>query len=452
MTFSPAATLPFPDQPDRSLPIGTEFPSADWAESTQELLDALPQRWSRGLLYSIVLFGAVALPWATLSQVDEVGQAKGRLEPKGKTMRIDAATTGTVAKVHVKEGQTVEAGDRLLDLNADLIRNQQQQLQTKLESQLNRLTQLQSAQRQMEIQLQTQRLQLQAQLNEQVAEYSRTESRIAYYEKATGLTQEVLKRDQVRADRFRNFQQMGIIPGVQVEDAERAALETQQRLSQTNADQQQAQVDRQKLVSTYERIRREGEIVLLTSNRQVQDARNEIQQIRAEITQTKQQLESLALQLQQAIVTVPIAGTIFELPVQRPGAVMQPGEQIATIAPKDAPLILRAKLSSRESGFVKVGLSVKIKFDAYPFQDYGIIPGKVRWIAPNSKVQQTAQGSEEIYDVEIELAQTYIRAGKKTLALAPGQTASAEIIIRQRRVIDFFLDPFKQLQKDGMTF
>jgi hemolysin D len=452
MTFSPAATLPFPDQPDRTMPIGPEFPPADWAEPTQELLDALPQRWSRGLLYAMVLFGAVALPWATLSPVDEVGQAKGRLEPKGKTMRIDAATTGTVAKVHVKEGQTVKAGDRLLELNADLLRNQQQQLQTKLESQLNRLVQLQSAQRQMEIQLQTQRLQLQAQLNEQMAEYSRTASRIAYYEKATGLTQEVFKRDQVRADRFRNFQRMGIIPGVQAEDAERAALETQQRLSQTDADLQQAMVDRQKLTSTYERMQREGEIVLLTSNRQVQDAKAEIGQIRAEITQTKQQLESLALQLQQSIVTVPIAGTVFELPVSRPGAVMQPGEQIATIAPQDAPLILRAKLSSRESGFVKVGLPVKIKFDAYPFQDYGIIPGKVRWIAPNSKVQPTAQGTEEIYDVEIELSQTYIQVGKKTLALAPGQTASAEIIIRQRRVIDFFLDPFKQLQKDGMVF
>jgi hemolysin D len=206
------------------------------------------------------------------------------------------------------------------------------------------------------------------------------------------------------------------------------------------------------LRSTYERIRREGEVMLLASSRQIKEAQTEILQLRSDIAQGRQQIESLTLQLQQTMVAVPIAGTIFELPVQKPGAVVQPGEALATIAPKDAPLILRARLSSRESGFVKVGLPVKIKFDAYPFQDYGVIPGTVRWISPTSKVQATAQGQEEVYDVEIELGQTFIRSGNKTLALTPGQTANAEIIVRQRRIIDFFIDPFKQLQKDGMTF
>jgi hemolysin D len=435
-----------------STPFPTQTHLPDWSEPTQELLDALPQRWTKGLLYSMVFFGTVALPWAMLAQVDEVGQARGRLEPKGKTMRLDAATTGTVAKIHVKEGQTVKPGDRLLELNADLLRNQQQQAQTKLESQLNRLAQLQAMQRQMEMTLQTQKLQLQAQLNEQIAEYNRAEHRITYFQNAQELTQAVLAKDQTRADRFREFQQMGIIPGVQAEDAERAALETSQRLSQTRSDLRQAQAELAKLQSTYERVQREGEVTLLASTRQIKAAQTEILQLKAEIAQSRHQIASLALQLKRTLVSVPIAGTIFELPVQKPGAVVQPGEQLATIAPKDAPLILRAKLSSRESGFVKVGLPVKIKFDAYPFQDYGIIPGTVRWISPTSKVQTTPQGQDEVYDVEIELAQTFIRSGKKTLALAPGQTANAEIIIRQRRVIDFFIDPFKQLQTDGMTF
>jgi hemolysin D len=436
-----------------SLPFPSDHLTPDWSEPTQELLDALPQRWTKGLLYSMILFGTVALPWAVLSQVDEVGTAKGRLEPKGNTMRLDAVITGTVAKIHVKEGQTVKPGDRLLELNADLLRNQQQQAQIRLEGQLDRLVQLQALQRQLEMTLQTQRLQLQAQLNEQVAEYSRTEPRIVYLQNAQVLTQEVLAKDQGRADRFREFQRAGVISGVQAEDAERTALETRQRLSQTQSDLRQMQTEQDKLRSTYERIRREGEVMLLASARQIKESQAEITQLRSEIAQSRQQIESLTLQLQQTLVSVPIAGTIFELPVQKPGAVVQPGEQLATIAPKDAPLVLRARLSSRESGFVKVGLPVKIKFDAYPFQDYGVIPGTVRWISPTSKLQATAQGQqEEVYDVEIELGQTFIQAGNKTLPLTPGQTANAEIVVRQRRVIDFFIDPFKQLQKDGMTF
>jgi hemolysin D len=424
----------------------TQELGADWAEPTQELLDALPRRWSRGLLYGMVLFGSVVLPWAAYARVDEVGTAKGRLEPRGKTMRLDARTAGAIAKIHVKEGQQVQAGDRLVELNADLIRNQEQQTQTKLESQLNRLAQLQAMGRQLEVTRQTQKLQIQAQLNEQVADRDRTAYRLRYYETAQDLTRQVLQRDQTRADRFREFQRIGIIPGVQAEDAERAALETQQRVSQMAADRDQTQAELQKQASTYERIRREGEVTLLVSQRQQQESQAEITQLRTDIAQTRHQIEALNLQLQQTVVTVPIAGTIFELPVQRPGAVVQPGEQIATIAP-----ILRAKLSSRESGFVKVGLPVKVKFDAYPFQDYGIIPGKVRWIAPDSKSQTTAQGQEELYDVEIVLDQNFIRIGNKTVALSAGQAASAEIVIRQRRVIDFFIDPFKRLNQDGMT-
>jgi hemolysin D len=439
------------DRPARFAQEFTQELGADWAEPTQELLDALPRRWSRGLLYGMVLFGSVVLPWAAYARVDEVGTAKGRLEPRGKTMRLDARTAGAIAKIHVKEGQQVQAGDRLVELNADLIRNQQQQTQTKLESQLNRLAQLQAMGRQLEVTRQTQKLQIQAQLNEQVADRDRTAYRLRYYETAQDLTRQVLQRDQTRADRFREFQRIGIIPGVQAEDAERAALETQQRVSQMAADRDQTQAELQKQASTYERIRREGEVTLLVSQRQQQESQAEITQLRTDIAQTRHQIEALNLQLQQTVVTVPIAGTIFELPVQRPGAVVQPGEQIATIAPIDTPLILRAKLSSRESGFVKVGLPVKVKFDAYPFQDYGIIPGKVRWIAPDSKSQTTAQGQEELYDVEIMLDQNFIRIGNKTVALSAGQAASAEIVIRQRRVIDFFIDPFKRLNQDGMT-
>jgi hemolysin D len=389
------------------------------------------------------------LPWAALTRVDEVGTAKGRLEPRGKTMRLDAAIAGAVAKVNVKEGQTVRAGDRLVELNADLIRNQQLQAQTKLESQLNRLAQLQAMGRQLEVSRQTQRLQVQAQLNEQLAERDRTTSRLNYYETAQDLTRQVLKQDRTRATRFREFHRVGIITGVQAEDAERVALETQQRVSQIGSDRAQAQAELQKQASTSERIRREGEVTLLASGRQQQEAQAELAQLRTDIEQTRHQIAALNLQLKQTVITVPIAGTIFQLPVQRPGAVVQPGEQIATIAPLGTPLILRAKLTSRESGFVKVGLPVKIKFDAYPFQDYGIITGKVRWIAPDA--QPPAAGQEAVYDVEIILDQTFIRAGDKILALSAGQTASAEIVIRQRRVVDFFLDPFKRLNKDGMT-
>jgi hemolysin D len=450
----PNSTVPNPTLSDVQrrmqvfdLPLDETSDPMGWADSTQELLDTLPAQWSRGLLYLIVSLGATLLPWSMLSKVDEIGTARGRIEPKGKTVRLDAPITGTVAAVKVKEGQRVKKGEPLMEIKSDLIRNELQQAKTKLESQLDRVTQLQSLGRQLTVSLQTQRAQLRAQLAEQVSEGDRFEQRIVALENSAGFTQQVLSKDQARADRFAQFRAEGIISGVQMEDAERAAIETRQRLGQLQADRLQAITEAQKQRSTYERVSREGELGLQASERQIRANQGDIMGLRSEIAQSRQQIQALELQLKQTQLSVPVEGTIFELPVVQPGAVVQPGQMLASIAPKDAPLVLRAQLPSAESGFVKVGLPVKIKFDAFPFQEYGIVAGKVRWVSPDSKLK----GNQEVFDIEVELSQTFIRAGTKTLPISPGQTANGEIVIRQRRVIDFFLDPFRRLQKDGIN-
>lgn len=62
----------------------------------------------------------------------------------------------------------------------------------------------------------------------------------------------------------------------------------------------------------------------------------------------------------------------------------------------------------------------------------------------------TEEGKVESYELEIKLNRDYIQAKNKRVALRPGQTATAEVIVRQRRLIDFVLDPFKKLNKDGL--
>jgi hemolysin D len=89
---------------------------------TQELIDSLPRVWTRGLLYLLVVFAGIVLPWAMLSKVDETGSARGRLEPKGATQRLDAPAAGTVTEVRVKEGQTVKAGQVLMELESNVLR------------------------------------------------------------------------------------------------------------------------------------------------------------------------------------------------------------------------------------------------------------------------------------------------------------------------------------------
>jgi HlyD family secretion protein len=188
----------------------------------------------------------------------------------------------------------------------------------------------------------------------------------------------------------------------------------------------------------------------MESERQIKELQAQITDLQAEIAQTRKQIESLLIQLQQRVLLAPIDGTIFQLPIQRAGAVVKAGDTIAQIGPKGTSLVLRAQMASQESGFLRLGMPVKIKFDAYPFQDYGVVEGRLSWVSPDSRIQKTDSGQIETFELEITLPEAYIQTPNKRIALTAGQTATAEAIVRQRRVIDFILDPFKKLQKGGL--
>ncbi len=431
-------------EPKSFAPLGE-----DWSSLTKELIDTLPRVWTRGLLYWLVVFAAIVLPWAMLSKVDETGSARGRLEPQGKTMRLDAPVTGKVVAIRVKEGQTVHSGQILLQLESELTRTEMQQAQAKLEGQQNRVNQLQLVKNQLEMSVRTQGLQNQAQGSEQLAQLDQIRQRLNSSRQVYDLEKGRLKLAKNEVQRHGYLWQRGAISKSRLEEVEGVVFERQKLLEQAQSDIQQATTEITKQQSAKQRIRRTGELAVLDSQKQLKELHSQVVDVQSEIAQTKKQIQSLQFQLQQQILRAPIDGTIFQLSINNAGAVVQPGQMVTQIAPKEAPLIFRAEMPSQESGFLRVGMPVKLKFDAYPFQDYGVVQGKLRWISPDSKVVETAQGKVETFDLEIVLQQTDIQTGNKRIALTPGQTATAEVIVRQRRIIDFVLDPFKKLQKGG---
>ncbi len=467
---------------------------------TEELLDGLPRRWTRSMLYFLVGFTAIALPWAMFSQVDETGSARGRLEPKEAIRRLDAAVAGTVVAVGAKEGETVKTGQLLVEIESDVLQTELQQAKNKLEGQLNRLTQLELVKNQMMLAVQAQEQQNQAQalakiaqvnqakqnLNakrqsfnlqkwEKLAQLEQAKQNISSSQTAQKIARSSLNRDLQEVQRYRQLFRQGAIAEIKVVELEKAAQDSQKLqlqaeseikqaklklkaeqsryqaiMSQAKSDIEQAKLALDEQKSTYQSVVNAGELALLNSQTQFKEIQSQVTALKSEIAQTKSQITSLKIQLNQRIVRSPVNGTIFELPFSQPGSVVQPGQIIVKIAPKTDSLILKAEMASENSGFLEVGMPVKIKFDAYPFQEYGVMTGRVNWISPDSKIKQTNQGRLETFELEISLPQSYIKAGNKRINLTPGQTATAEVIIRQRRVIDFILDPFKKLQSGGL--
>jgi HlyD family secretion protein len=478
------------------------LPSAsdDWSFLTKESIDTLPRIWTRGLLYFLVVFVAIALPWAMLAKVDETGNARGRLEPKGQTFKLDAPVVGTVADIKVKEGESVKAGQNLLELESELVTRELQQQQEKLSGQQNRLALLDLLKNQSNLAIHTQERQNQAQDLEKQAQIQQAQQnlkslRISYFlqkeEKqaqvkqakqdldknkiAYKLAEIALKGSQEKYQRYQQALENNVISLDRFQEVEQLVKENAERLMQSKSDIVQSQSRLSEQQSSYQRIVSQaqaemkqaqlklleqqknsqslaysGKLALLKSQDELNNLETEMTTLTAEIAQSQSQIQSLQFQLTQRVIKAPIEGIVFQLPVKNAGDVLQAGDLIAEIAPKGSLLVLRSQMDTTESGSLRVGMPVKMKFDAYPFQDYGVVEGKLSQIAPTSKVTDTTQGQVTTYDLEIELKQTCISTPDRCIALKPGQTATAEVIVRQRRIIDFILDPFKKLQKGGV--
>lgn len=442
--------------PDQSLTVSSPAPVApstgnDWSSTTQELIDTVPRVWTRGLLYMLAVFTAIVLPWAMLAKVDEVGTARGRLEPKGDTFKLDAPVEGQVAEIKVEEGQTLDAGQVLLELDSELTLAELAQAQAELDGQENRLSQLELMKNQLlEVTIRAQQQRGRAEAATQLAEIDETRHRLEHSQTMQGLAADRLAKDQREVERYRGLVEQGVTSEVQLVEAERAVDTSKWNLNQAGLEIRQAESQIKAQQSQYQSALHATELTLLETQERTKELETQIASTKTEINQTRKQIEALKFQLQQREIRSPIDGVLFELPIERPGAVVQPGQMIAQIAPQKSTLVLRAHMSSGESGFLEVGMPVKIKFDAYPFQDYGITEGRVTWISPDSEIHETNQGSVEGFELEVSLEQPYIQTANQRIVLTPGQAATAEVIVRQRRVIDFFLDPFKKLQEGGL--
>lgn len=545
---------------DQNLPGSNLNSSADWSFATKELLDALPQRWTRGLLYFLIVFVAIALPWGMLSRVDETGSARGRLEPQGGTIKqklnltyTSAALNSQTAKVemlNIEEGDMVKAGDILMELDSLPIRERITQLQIQLQSQNNRLNALKQQKNQLETELRTQERQNQSQQLEKLSQVEqarqtfqslKTTYNLQEQEKLTQiaqaeqnlaalrrtlnlqreekLTQVAQAKQQLEdsntaynlaelrlqkalreVERYQNLFHNGVIAEVRVVEQENIADERQSIWKQSQADIEQARLRLEEQKSSYERIVNQGkadieqaelrlieqkrsyerivnqgeadieqaklrlaeqensvqtlthagEIALSKIQEQLKSLDSQISSLKSEVTQTKKEIDSLKFELEKRIVRAQEGGTIFSLPITGVGDVVQQGGMIVEIAPQKADILLKAEMATTQSGSLQKGMAVKMKFDAYPFQDYGVVDGSLIKISPTTKMQETSQGRVAIYELEIHLNQTCIPSANDCIPLRPGDTATAEVVVRQRRIIDFILDPFKKLQKGGL--
>ena len=476
----------------------------NWSPSLQTLLDQPPATLPQRLILGGMVFCVAFTAWTWFGTIEEVGKAQGKLVPKGKTYQVEPIDTGKAIAVAVEEGEAVEAGQVLVELDNELTQKEIERLQQMLAAYETELEQKQDLLAGVNLEAQTRAViaaaetlaqrtaiasaeekaattrQLLAQMNSEAAAYRTKQSGLEPLAAMAQKQREQLELETVahqqRLDRLLPLTQAGAVSQEFVFQAEQDLRNTQQRITQnkiqeiTNTKEPlfavgqslreiearttQSQGELASVLKEIEQLRAqltqkqaEESRIKLEAQQKIQQLEVEITQLEAKIAETQNLLLSAKAKLKHTFLKAPVDGTVLSLDLQNTGEVVQSGQTVAEIAPYNVPLVLSAVLSNREAGFVKKGMPVKVKFDAYPYQDYGVVPGEVFSISADAESDERLG---EVYRVDIVLERDYIATKKQQIEFKAGQTASADIVIRRRRIVDVLLDPFKKLQEGGI--
>jgi len=143
----------------------------------------------------------------------------------------------------------------------------------------------------------------------------------------------------------------------------------------------------------------------------------------------------------------PIDGTVQQLEIHTIGAVVTPAQPLMQIVPEGVGLEFEVWAINRDIGFIYEGQEAEIKVETFSFQRYGTLPAVVTMVATEA-VEDPMQGL--IYRVMLTAERDYFIVGHRQVFLLPGMAVTAEIKTAQKRVIEFFLDPFRTYIREGL--
>lgn len=421
---------------------------ADWSQPVQTVLDHPPSAFPIWLTLGGVTFSLCFLTWAHFGQISEVARAQGKLMPKGDVFKVNPIELGKVAQVHVGEGQTVKAGQVLLELDSDLAANEIQRLEKELAATQTEANQTEMLIEQVRLQAQVKQAMAQAQTRSQALEVSKAESTISSTEAILTQLESDAKAHRSRLDRLQPLAREGAISQENVFQAEQGLSERERSLIENQGNLARSRSEATRLRETLTQQQAEEQNIALEAQQQIQQLKVKSAQLRAKGSQIQTAIEAANTKLKDRFLYAPVSGTISSLNVRNPGEVVQVGQAVAEIAPEQRPMVISAVLPNQEAGLVKPGMTVQLKFDAFPYQTYGVIPGKVRSISPDAKSDEKLG---QVYRMEVELDRNYVMRDNQKVFFKSGQTASVEIVTRTRRVMDVLLEPIHQLQNGGLT-
>ncbi|MBL0420466.1 HlyD family type I secretion periplasmic adaptor subunit [Ramlibacter sp. AW1] len=439
-----------------SRPLPAPAPTGDPLSFAAALVEA-PPRWVPrmvSLAICALVLGAVA--YASLCSVDVVVSLPGRVISAGKSKVVQPLEAGTVRTIAARDGQSVKAGDVLIELDSTSAAADRERLARELwesRAAMARASALLEGR---------DRLAMQPGMPAQVHAHEGAVLAALMLEGAArlaALDAEVARRqsDRDAVAGTRAKLEAGL-PLVQRKHELRDELARAGYLAPTgliDTELELANVRHDALVTT-ERLR-EAEAALAEVRHRRQQAVAEFR-LRAatERAEAGRRAEALRQELlkaeqreRQQVLRAPIDGIVQQLAVTTLGGVVTPAQALLTVVPDGTALEVEAQVLNRDVGQLRVGQRVVNKIEAFDYTRWGGLGGEVAWIAQDAVADPTLG---PVYPVRIRLDASQLpqRVGDRTGRLSAGMNVTTDVQVGQRRLIDYFLAPLLRARQEGL--
>jgi hemolysin D len=417
----------------------------------------MPRRTLRLTLYAAVALIAAALGWASISRVDEIVAAPGKLITTRPNLVVQPLETSVVRSIDVAVGDYVVAGQPLATLDPTFTQSDVGQIQVRLDAANAQIKRLDA-----EI---TSRPYQKPATGEDLMQWMIYVQRKAQFDAQVRSYDEQIALAQAAFDTARGDQPVLVTRLENLKQVEAMRQELFQRQNGSRLNLLSARESRLEVEQSLIHLR--GTLPELAHK--IESARGERQafledfrrKMLEEMAEARTRRDGLLQELAKAqrrrdlvVLSAPADGIVLEVAQRSIGAVMREAEPLFTLVPSDAPLEAEISIDAKDVGHVDTGQTVRIKVDAFPFQKYGTITGTLRTLTqdafPREKPEQRAGDSLAFYRARVRLTDTQLRNLPEAARLIPGMTLIGEIKVGRRSVISYFLYPLLRGLDEGI--
>ncbi|MDE2697676.1 MAG: HlyD family type I secretion periplasmic adaptor subunit [Gemmatimonadota bacterium] len=429
----------------------------DAAEEVQAFMGSLRPFWGRALLYIVLMFVGIAIIWAWWSKVDVVASAPFRLVPLGQVKTMQAQRGGEIELIGVKEGDHVEKGQVLFKLKS-----------WETWGDLREWEQANMVFQKAEYDFKTV-LPQRARLNRET---------IGALEQRLSVLQQFMEAHQNALEDYQS--DVGGVEGSKIKTSD-AGLQAQIGFRQAEIDLMKGEFLQQKTLFERELISRadmnRARVQYLSAlsalpsrmseiyknEMAVQDLKRQITEARIaherEASQMRHAYETAHLRLEQArkridrtleaesdLILASVSGIVTQVMVNAVGQVISKGQPLVALAPASAPMVAEVMVLNKDVGLLKPGQLVKLKYDAYAFQDFGIKRGWLTSISPDAVIDERIG---PIFKCVVELEENTMRVKGYDKPLMFGMKGTAEMMTDRQSVLLMLLSPLRQLYESA---